>query len=176
MPINQAAKEPHVGPAPLKKRCREPGSGLAPLKKRCREPNLRLAPLKKGCRQLEVDGPPRNHACNIADDADGRKPFFWHTKNLVWPKPASNFDWKRWGYRSHHIQAGRYLKSVPPLPRPYHLKSWKGPVPLWQVKFLHLHPSLRHIALREDDTGGGNWLWIEGYDFEESRRVYMPGE
>ena len=29
MPITQAAKEPKVGPAPLKKRCREPGFGLA---------------------------------------------------------------------------------------------------------------------------------------------------
>ena len=76
MPITQAAKEPNVGPAPLRKRCREPGSGLAQLKKRCREPNLRPAPLKKRCRQPEVDGPPWNHACNIADGADGGKPFF----------------------------------------------------------------------------------------------------
>ena len=62
MPSTQAAKEPNVGPAPLKKRCREPGS--------------RLAQLKKRCRPLEVDGPPRNHACDIADGADGGKPFF----------------------------------------------------------------------------------------------------
>ena len=123
MPITQAAKEPSLGLAPLKKECREPDIRLAQLKKRCREPNLRPAPLKKRCRQPEEDGPPRNHVCDIADGADGGKPFFWHTKNLVWPEPASDFDWKRWGYRSHHIQAGGYLKSVPPLPRPHHLKS-----------------------------------------------------
>ena len=62
MPITQAAKEPNVGPAPLKKRCREPGFGLALLKKRCREP--------------EVGEPSRNHACDIADGADGGKSFF----------------------------------------------------------------------------------------------------
>ena len=39
MPITQAAKEPDLGRAPLKKRCREPGSRLAQLKKRCREPS-----------------------------------------------------------------------------------------------------------------------------------------
>ena len=142
MPITQAAKEPDFGLAPLKKRCRESNSRLAPLKKRCREP--------------EVDEPPRNHACERADGADGGKPFFWHTESLMWPEPVSDFDWKRWGYRPHLIQAGGYLKSVLPLPRPHHLKSWKGPVPLWRVKFLHLHPSLKHIALREDDTGCGN--------------------
>ena len=76
MPITQAAKEPNSGPAPLKKRRREPDFGLAELKKRCREPNLRPAPLKKRCRQSEVDGPSRNHACGIADGADGGKPFF----------------------------------------------------------------------------------------------------
>ena len=65
-----------MGLAPLKKRCRKPDSGLAPLKKRCREPNLRLAPLKKRRRQPEVDGPPRNHACDIADGADGGKLYF----------------------------------------------------------------------------------------------------
>ena len=62
MPITQAAKEPDFG--------------LAQLKKRCREPNLRPALLKKRCRQPEVDGPPHNHACDIADDADGGKPYF----------------------------------------------------------------------------------------------------
>ena len=76
MPITQAAKEPNLELAPLKKRCREPDFGLAQLKKRCREPNLRPAPLKKRCRQSEVDGPTRNHACDIADDVDGGKPFF----------------------------------------------------------------------------------------------------
>ena len=76
MPITQAAKEPSLGLAPLKKGYREPDFRLAQLKKRCREPNLRPAPLKKRCRQLEVDGPPRNHACDIADSADGGKPFF----------------------------------------------------------------------------------------------------
>ena len=44
MPTTQAAKEPNLG--------------LAPLKKRCREPNLRLAPLKKRCREPEVNEPP----------------------------------------------------------------------------------------------------------------------
>ena len=76
MPITQAAKEPDFGLAPLKKRCRESNPKLAPLKKRCREPNLGPAPLKKRCRQPEVDRPPRNHACGIADGADGGKPFF----------------------------------------------------------------------------------------------------
>ena len=61
MPITQAAKEPNLG--------------LAPLKKRCREPNLRPAPLKKRYREPEVDEPPRNHACDKADDADGGKPY-----------------------------------------------------------------------------------------------------
>ena len=65
-----------MGLAPLKKRCREPDSGLAPLKKRCREPNLRPAQLKKRYREPEVDEPPRNHACDKADGADGGKPFF----------------------------------------------------------------------------------------------------
>ena len=65
-----------MGLAPLKKRCREPNFGLAPLKKRCREPNLRLAPLKKRCREPEVDEPPRNHAYDRADGADGGKPYF----------------------------------------------------------------------------------------------------
>ena len=176
MPITQAAKEPDFGLAPLKKRCRESNPRLAPLKKRCREPNLGPAPLKKRCRQPEVDGPPRNHACGIADGADGGKPYSWRTKDLVRPVPASDFDWKREKYHFPLIKAEGYLKSVPPLPRPHHLKSWKGPVPLWRVKFLHLHPSLKHIALREDNTRCGNWLWIRGYDFEESRRVYMLGE
>ena len=76
MPITQAAKEPNVGPAPLKKRCREPGIGLAQLKKRCREPNLRPAPLKKRYREPEVKEPPQKFACDKADGADGRKPFF----------------------------------------------------------------------------------------------------
>ena len=76
MPITQAAKEPNLGLAPLKKRCREPDSGLALLKKRCREPNLRPAQLKKRCREPEVDEPPRNHACDKADGADGGKPCF----------------------------------------------------------------------------------------------------
>ena len=40
MLITQAAKEPNLGLAPLKKRCREPNFGLAPLKKRCREPEV----------------------------------------------------------------------------------------------------------------------------------------
>ena len=62
MPITQAAKEPDFGSAPLKKRCRESNSRLAPLKKRCREP--------------EVDEPPRDHACERADSADGGKLFF----------------------------------------------------------------------------------------------------
>ena len=65
-----------MGPAPLKKRCREPDFELALLKKRCREPNLRPAPLKERCREPEVDGPSRNHACDIANGADGRKPYF----------------------------------------------------------------------------------------------------
>ena len=162
MPITQAAKEPDFGLALLKKKCRESNSQLALLKKRCREP--------------EVDEPPRNHACERANSAEGEKSFFWHTKNLMWPEPASNFGWKRWGYRPHLTQAGGYLKSVPPLPRPHHLKFWKGLVPLRRVKFLHLHPSLEHIALRVNDTGDGDWLWVKSYDFEESRKVYMPGE
>ena len=53
MPITQAAKEPNLGLALLKKRCRESNFRLASLKKRCREPNLRLAPLKKRCRESE---------------------------------------------------------------------------------------------------------------------------
>ena len=62
MPITQAAKEPNLELALLKKRCREPDFGLAPLKKRCREP--------------EVDEPSYNHACDRADGADGGKPYF----------------------------------------------------------------------------------------------------
>ena len=62
MPITQAAKEPNLGPAPLKKRCKEPDFRLAPLKKRCREP--------------EVEEPPYNHACDRADGADDGKPYF----------------------------------------------------------------------------------------------------
>ena len=93
MPITQAAKEPDLG--------------LAQLKKRCREPNLRPAPLKKRCRQPEVDGPPRNHACDIADGADGGKSYFWRTKNLVRPVPASDFDWKREKYHFPLCQDGR---------------------------------------------------------------------
>ena len=76
MPITQAAKEPNLGLTPLKKRCREPDFGLALLKKRCREPNLKPAPLKKRCREPEVDEPPRNHTCDKADGADGKKPYF----------------------------------------------------------------------------------------------------
>jgi len=104
----------------------------------------------------EVDEPPQNYSYEKADGAEGGEPFFWHTKNLVWLEPASDFDWKRWRCRSHHIQAGRHLKSVPPLPRPYHLKFWRGPVPLWRMKFLH--PSLKHITLREMtlDVGTGH--------------------
>ena len=62
MPITQAAKEPNLGPAPLKKRCREPDFRLAPLKKRCREP--------------EVEEPPYNCARDRANGADGEKPYF----------------------------------------------------------------------------------------------------
>ena len=76
MPRTQAAKEPNLGLALLKKRCREPDFGLAPLKKRCREPNLRPAPWKERCREPEVDEPPRNHTCYRADGADGGKPYF----------------------------------------------------------------------------------------------------
>ena len=76
MPITQVAKEPNSGLAPLKKRCRKPDFGLAQLKKRCREPDFGLAQLKKRCKQPEVDGPPRNHAYDIADGADGGKPYF----------------------------------------------------------------------------------------------------
>ena len=83
MPITQEAKESNSGLAPLKKRCREPDFGLVQLKKRCREPNLRVAPLKKRCKEPEVDEPPRYHACDRADGADGEKPYFWRTKNLV---------------------------------------------------------------------------------------------
>ena len=133
MPSTQAAKESNLGLAPLKKRCREPDSGLAPLKKRCREPNLRPAQLKKRCRELEVEEPPQNHACNKADGADGGKPCFWRTKNLVRPVPASDFDWKREKYHFPLTRAEDYLEPVPPLPRPHHPKSWKGPVPLWRV-------------------------------------------
>ena len=34
MPITQAAKEPNLGPTPLKKRCREPDPRLAPLEEK----------------------------------------------------------------------------------------------------------------------------------------------
>ena len=34
MPITQAAKEPHLGPTPLKKRCREPDPRLAPFEEK----------------------------------------------------------------------------------------------------------------------------------------------
>ena len=40
-----------------------------------KEPNLGLAPLKKRCREPEVDEPPHNHACDRADGADGGKPY-----------------------------------------------------------------------------------------------------
>ena len=92
MPITQAVKEPSLGLAPLKKECREPDFRLAQLKIWCREPNLRPAPAKKRCREPEVDEPPRNHACDRADDADGRKPYSWRTKDLVRTVPASDFD------------------------------------------------------------------------------------
>ena len=92
MPITQAAKEPNLGLAPLKKRCREPDFGLASLKKRCREPILWPAPLKKRRQEPEVDEPPRNHACDKADGADGGKPCFWRTKDLVRPVPVLDFD------------------------------------------------------------------------------------
>ena len=131
MLITQAAKEPNLGLAPLKKRCREPDFGLASLKKRCREPNLRPAPLKKRCREPEVDEPPCNHAYDRADGADGRKPYSWRTKDLVRTVPASDFDWKREKYHFPLVKAEDYLESVPPLPRPRHLESRKDPAPLW---------------------------------------------
>ena len=133
MPITQAAKEPNLELAPLKKRCREPDFGLALLKKRCKEPNLRPAPLKKRCREPEVDEPPRNHACDKADGADGGKSYFWRTKNLVRPVPASDFDWKREKYHFSLVKTEDYLESVPPLSRLRHLESWKDPAPLWQM-------------------------------------------
>ena len=142
MPITQAGKEPDFGSAPLKKRCQESNSRLAPLKKRCREP--------------EVDEPPRNHACERADGADGGKPYFWRTKNPVRPVPASDFDWKRQRYHSHLIRTKDHLESMSSLSKPQHLELWKDSAPLKQVKILHLRPCLKHIALRLDDTGNGD--------------------
>ena len=37
---------------------------------------LEASIMKKRCREPEVDEPPRNHACERADGADGGKPYF----------------------------------------------------------------------------------------------------
>jgi len=47
-----------------------------PITQAAKEPNFGLAPLKKRCREPEVDEPPRNHACDRAEGADGGKPYF----------------------------------------------------------------------------------------------------
>ena len=56
MPITQAAKEPNMELAPLKKRCRERGARRWPHRK---------------LMSLHV-----SHACDRADGADGGKPYF----------------------------------------------------------------------------------------------------
>ena len=130
MPITQAAKKPNME--------------LAPLKKRCRERGVRRWSHRK-LMSLHV-----SHAC---DRADGEKPYFWRTKNLMRPVPVSDFDWKRQRYHPHLVKTEDYLESVSPLSRPHHLESRKDPMPLWRVWFLHPHPCLKHIALRVDCTG-----------------------
>ena len=72
MPITQAVKEPDVG--------------LAPLKKRCRERGIRRWPHGK-LMSLHV-----SHARDGADGTDDGKPYCCHTKNLMRPIPASDFD------------------------------------------------------------------------------------
>ena len=72
MPITQAAKEPNVR--------------LAPLKKRCRERGIRRWPHRK-LMSLHV-----SHAYDRANGADDGKPYCYRTKNLMRPVPASDFD------------------------------------------------------------------------------------
>ena len=136
MPITQAAKEPNME--------------LAPLKKRYRERGVRPWPHRK-LMSLHV-----SHACDRVDGADGRKPYFWRTKNLMRPIPASDFDWKRQRYHPHLVKTEDYLESVSPLSRPHHRESQKDLVPLWRVWFLHPHPCPKHIALGVDSAGYGD--------------------
>ena len=49
-----------------------------------------------------------------------------------------------------------HLESMSSLSRLQHLELWKDSVPLKRVKILHLHPCLKHIALRLDGTGNGD--------------------
>ena len=46
------------------------------------------------------------------------------------------------------VKTGDWLKSVPSLSVPHHLKYHEDSVPLKRVKTLHPHPCLKHIALR----------------------------
>ena len=45
---------------------------------------------------------------------------------------------------------------MPPLSESHHLESRKDSVPLKRVKIIHLHPCLKHIALRLDGTENGD--------------------
>ena len=51
MPITQAAKEPNLGPAPLKKRCREPDLSLTPSKETVQRAEGGGAPVEPRLRQ-----------------------------------------------------------------------------------------------------------------------------
>ena len=53
------------------------------------------------------------------------------------------------------VKTEDFLESVPPLPRPRYLESQKDLAPLWRMEFLHPNPRLKHITLREDNTGYG---------------------
>ena len=134
MPITQAAKELNVGLTLLKKRCRELGIRKWPHRK------LMSLHISRARDRAASDDDGKSHCCR--------------TKNLTRPVPISDFDWKRWRYRPHLVKAEDFLESVPPPSRPHHLKSWKDPMPLKQVWFLHPHPCLKHIALRVDGADG----------------------
>ena len=71
MPITQAAKEPDVG--------------LAPLKKRCKERGIRRWPHRK-LMSLHV-----SHTRNRAGGTDDGKPYCCRTKNLMRPVPTLDF-------------------------------------------------------------------------------------
>ena len=57
---------------------------------------------------------------------------------------------------SPFVKTGDCFESVPPLSEPHHLEYRKDSMPLKRVKILHLHPCLKHIALRLDGTGNGD--------------------